>query len=275
MLEDLQALIDEIRHSRKYHHLDLPESTLRDLLEKELPRHRTLGEALKVVRKKLHNIVAPYLGDPDYGAARLALEQAFASGGVEAIKSACSGILSAHASTRERLPIAGQFYAQLFALTGQPKSILDLACGLNPFFFPWMGLPLSTRYHAYDIHRPRVELINHYFTLQGLSPLASVQDILVQPPTLEGEVAFLFKEAHRLEQRQRGCNLPLWLSLNVRWLLVSLPPASLSGRHDLADKQRRLVYSLLENAPPDSPARSWRVTEIQFENELVFCIEMK
>jgi 16S rRNA (guanine(1405)-N(7))-methyltransferase len=182
------------------------------------------------------------------------------------VKAACTAILTSHASTRERITILEEFYPRLFSCTGQPSVILDLACGLNPFTFPWMGLPLSTRYYAYDINRPRVALINHYFSLQGLTPLASTEDILVNPPQVGADVAFFFKEAHRFEQRQRGCNLAFWQALRVRYLLVSLPTSSLTGRHSLVDGHRKLVYSILTGQP-------WQVTEILFTNELVFCID--
>ncbi len=220
--DPLDPLIQELLSSRKYKGLDLPAETVRDLLARELPNHRSSKDALQEVRKKLHNIMAPYLGDPDYSVAAKTLEDAFQSGSSQSVKAACSQLLATHASTRERLKILDEFYPRLFSLTGSPKTILDLACGLNPLTFPWMGLPPDTCYYAFDIHRPRVTLINRFFELAGLAPLAACQDILVTPPQVQGDVAFLFKEAHRFEQRQRGYNRSLWLALQVPYLLVSL-----------------------------------------------------
>jgi 16S rRNA (guanine(1405)-N(7))-methyltransferase len=196
------------------------------------------------------------------------LDTAFASGDQGVVHQTLTRILGAHASTRERLPHLQEFYAAIFAHTGQPDAILDLACGLNPLAFPWMGLPATTRYHAYDIHAPRVALINHYFGLQGLRPLAAVQDVILTPPQVEAPVAFFFKEAHRFEQRQRGVNRAFWMALQVRWLIVSLPAASLTGRHDKTDQHRRLVYNTIAGLP-------WQVTEEQVGQEMVFIIERK
>ncbi len=39
-----------------------------------------------------------------------------------------------------------------------------------------------------------------------ISAEARVQDILIKPPDVEADIAFFFKEAHRFEQRQHGCN---------------------------------------------------------------------
>jgi 16S rRNA (guanine(1405)-N(7))-methyltransferase len=259
-------IINEILASKKYRDLGIPLETVRDLLEQELAAARSEKEAIKAVRRKLHNIVAPYLGDPAYLDAAHQIDAAFDPGDPAAVKAACTRILSAHASTRERLPHLEEFYARIFARTGLPGAILDLACGLNPLAFPWMGLPASVQYSAFDIHTPRVALINHYFTRQGLQPLTAVQDVIVSPPQMKAPVAFFFKEAHRFEQRQRGVNRLFWQALDVRWLVVTLPAASLSGRHDKSDQHRRLVYNTIAGLP-------WQVTEDQAGDEMIFWIE--
>lgn len=266
-VDPIQPLVDELLNSRKYRALNLPAETVRDLLEQELPRHRSGKDALKAVRHKLHTIVAPYLGDPDYGQVAADLHAA-STAAPQALRAACAEILATHASTRERLAVLEDFYPRLFAVTGQPDSILDLACGLNPFAWPWMGLPASTHYHAYDIHAPRVAAINAFFETQGLAPLAEVRDVLVRPPEIKADVAFLLKEAHRMEERQRGCSRSFWRALKVRWLLVSLPAESLSGKFQLADRQRALVQQAIGGA-------GWPVTELVFGSEIVFCIEKR
>ena len=129
-----------------------------------------------------------------------------------------------------------------------------------------MGLSEKINYYAYDIHQPRLTLINQFFELVGLPQLAIKQDVLVDPPQVEADVAFLFKEAHRFEQRQKGCNRPLWQALNVRYLLVSLPPQSLSGHYNLVERQRQLVQSIVKGLP-------WKVEEVLFKNEMVFIID--
>jgi 16S rRNA (guanine(1405)-N(7))-methyltransferase len=262
----VQPLIRAVLNSRKYRDLGIPPETVRDLLEKELALGRNEKAALKAVRQKLHNVMAPYLGDPDYEQAAVDLELALAADEMDGVRAVCTHILQAHASTRERQPLLEAFYPRLFAVTGQPQTVLDVACGLHPFGLPWMGLPPETHYHAYDIHRPRVDLINRFLTLLGMAPLAELRDVLVQPPEVQADVAFFFKEAHRFEQRQRGCNRPFWQALKVHWLLVSLPVVSLSGQHSLLEGSRALVRSVLGDLP-------WRVEEILFENEVVFAIE--
>ena len=264
--DPLDAMTEKILSSAKYRRLNLPSGMVRDLLTREMSNHPDPKDATQEARKKLHQIVASYLGDPNYEVAVGPLQEAFVSGDKLAIRAACSQVLATHVSTRERLEILDEFYPRLFNLYGQPEIILDLACGLNPLTFPWMSFPTTVKYYAFDINQPRVQFINLFFEMAGLEPLATWQDILLDPPQIFADMAFFFKEAHRFEQRQRSCNRAFWLSLKVRYLLVSLPPTSMSGQHNLTDQQRRLVYSTVEGL-------DWKVTEVPFQNELVFVIE--
>ena len=90
----------------------------------------------------------------------------------------------------------------------------------------------------------------------------------MEPPEVDADVAFFFKEAHRFEQRQRGCNRAFWQAIRTRWLLVSLPATSLTGRRDLAAHQRALVQRTLQGL-------DWPVTELQVLDELIFCINKR
>lgn len=259
-------LVAKVLSSRKYRGLNIPEATVLDLIHHAQEQSNDSREVDHILREKMHNLMAPYLGDPDYAACQLELNAAYSSDDKTQIKVVCQKILSAHASTKERLPILDDFYERLFAYTGRPKVILDLACALNPFALPWMSLTPDTLYYAYDLHQPRLDVINHLFQLNGMPPLAICQDILVDTPIIKADVAFFFKEAHRFELRRHGCNREFWQRIQAKHLLVSLPTTSLTGSHPKIDQHRRLVTDTIAGLP-------WQVHEIEFENELVFCIE--
>ena len=263
--EEVKAITASLLSSRKYKGLDLPEETILNLIDQNFPHGKNARDVEKVVRQKLHNIIAPYLETLDYADARAELNS-IGPWDKEAIEKFCLKVLEKHASTRERLPIMADFYNRIFETTGIPNSILDLACGLNPFALPIMNLPVSTSYYAYDLHQPRIQLINDLFLLLGRPPLAEKRDILVDPPKEKADIAFFFKEAHRFEQRQHGCNRAFWESLNVRYLLVSLPSANLTGSRSMINGQRILVERTLKGLP-------WTVQELVFETEIVFCID--
>ncbi len=263
MTVDVDSIIQSILQSKKYRDIELCEETVRDLLHGELKHHKNTKSAIKATRKKLHRIVATYLGDPDYAEAMQELTNAAQT---DTLEGACTMLMQFHASTKERLKILDSFYATLFAHTGPPATILDIACGLNPLSFRWMRLPTTTRYYAYDIHQQRVDCINHYFMLEGLLPLAKMQDILVYYPQEQADVALVLKEIHTFERRKRGSSLALFNALNVRYIVATLPTRNLTGRRDREEYHRQLFYGIVDQMP-------WKITEISFENEMVFCID--
>jgi len=262
---DPAVLAQSILASRKYRDLNLPPETVIDLIQRGLDNGLKPSQAVDDARDKLHNIIAPYLGDPNYAESSEQLIGNPSFSDLLVIKTFCLKMLGKHASTRERIPYLEDFYHQIFYVTGVPHSILDLACAMHPFAFPWMNLPEECKYSAYDLHQPRVALINQFFSAAKINGQAYFGDILLHPPQKLAEIAFFFKEAHRFEQRQRGCNRAFWQALQVNWLVVSLPATNLTGRFDLADRQRKLVSETLDGL-------NWPLVELQVGNELLFCI---
>ncbi len=261
----IQVLIAKVLDTKKYRYSGLNPDTIEDLIRQETPHHTSPKKIQKAVRRKLHNIVAPYLGEPDYAALTKDLQEIEDNSlNSPQLISFCQHVLSQHASTAERIPVMSEFYSQLFSATGQPQSILDLACGLHPLAFPWMGLPTTIRYHAYDILQPRIDFINQFFNKLGMAPLAENRDILVNPPTHHADLAIFFKEAHRFEKRQPGCNQAFWESLKVDKLALSLPTQNLSGTHRLINAHHSLVHA---NLPENH-----QVHEIRVANEIIFLI---
>lgn len=258
---DLEKVVAAVKESRKYG--DTSEETIRQLAVEALKQHKRPKAAIKAVRKRLHSIMAPYLGDPDYEAAAAALDDAFAAGDEEAVKAVCLAALDGHLSTRERLPIMEEFYSQIFTQTGVPERLLDLGCGLNPMAFPWMGLPDTVEYVAYDIHEPRIDFLNHYFRLQGLAPLARVQDIALRPPRETADVALFLKEMPRFERNYPGSGRRLLSELPVRYLVVSFPTISTHGGRSLVNRYREFFDQLVAG-------EGWPVQELMFEGEMVF-----
>jgi 16S rRNA (guanine(1405)-N(7))-methyltransferase len=263
--ELVRELTEAIIRSPKYKHSDILEATIVDLVAQETTHHSTRTEILDASRRKLHNIVAAYLGNPDYDKAQDMLDVAFSAGSQEEVKSACIGILSAHVSTRERLPILEKLYTEIFKITGRPHIILDLACGLHPLSFPWMDLPVSTRYHAYDIQKRRVAFLNHFFLAQGMEDMAEARDVIASPPEVSADIAFIFKEVHRFEQRRRGCSRALLEKIAARWVVISLPAQSMHSKHDFTQSYRTMFYRIIEGSP-------WPVQELTLADEIFFII---
>ena len=265
-VDDFEALVAQLLRAKKYRAVGVTEQTVRDILRTELERQPNVKAALHVARRKLHEVVALYLGDPDYDAAEAKLHTACASGNADAIRATCAAIMEQHHSTRERLPLLDAFYPRIWQVTGKPRAVLDLACGLNPLALPWMDLPPEARFYAYELHKRRAQFLARTLEWLGVAGGAWARDILVQPPAERGDVALLLKEIHRMEKRRRGIVLPLLDALDVRWIVLSSPTRSRSGRRAMKEIYRQQVHAILA-------ARPWRVVELDFTGELVYCVE--
>lgn len=239
--EEIGQIAQRIANSKKYRAMQIPRETILDLLQIEFAKHSKKAEAIKTAKAKLHNITAVYLDKLDYSKADQALKSALTNKSGKSIAAVCLQFLQSHHSTNERIPYMDSFYAYIMKKIGNTCSILDLACGLNPFVIPLVGFPSSISYFAYDIHAPRIELIKTLFVSIDINGSAEVRDILIQPPQQKATAAFLFKEAHRLEKRRNGASRDLIRSLNVDYLFISLPNQSLQGKYDLRGRMRRIV----------------------------------
>ena len=263
----LDALIQAVEVSRKYRDLQIPHTTLYDILDYESQHSNSRKELEANFRKSLHNIIAPYLEDINYLAETEGLNiLRDQDPSQEDLKSWCADKMRRHASSRERLPFLETFYEKILSKIGTPKSILDLACALDPLGLPWMNLPPSTNFAAFDIHQPRLAFLGTFFKCFYPEARAIHQDILTEIPDQAADCAFFFKEAHRLEKRRPGSNRELFEGLNVKWLVVSLPSRDLAGHHSLETYHTSLIEKSIEGQP-------WRLTIDIAGNELIFFIQ--
>ena len=96
--DDIKQMIEHVLRSRKYAGMRLPAETVEDLIRQEIAAGKNPKEVEKSMREKLHQIIAPYLGDPDYAQEEIRLEEAAAQG-EDAIKNWCLQMLSVHTSS--------------------------------------------------------------------------------------------------------------------------------------------------------------------------------
>jgi len=262
----IDTLIEEAQNSRKYRDLDIPRATLLDILTHESQRSNSRKELEDKFRKSLHNIIAPYLEDINYPVETVALKNLHDQNPSEAdLKSWCKKRMSLHASSRERLPYLDTFYQTITAAIGTPNTILDLACALDPLGLPWISLSQSTRFLAYDIHKPRLLFLQTFFNSFYPNASAIHQDILTDIPTQSADCAFFFKEAHRLEKRQPGATIQLLQQLNVDVIVLTLPATDLARHHSLENYHTQLVEKAIQG-------QDFHFEKIRVGDELLFFI---
>ncbi|MEK6935837.1 MAG: hypothetical protein AABW67_03550 [Nanoarchaeota archaeon] len=145
-------------------------------------------------------------------------------------------LLSLTLSTKERLNYYEQIYQKIFEITGKPKIIVDLGCGLNPLSIPLMNLK-NINYFAYDIDEEDKNFLNKYFEVmksRGLNGKAEILDInnkqkLASIPS--SDIIFLFKVLDLIDNKKTNKNeLIKFLLTKTKFLVVSFATATLTGR---------------------------------------------
>lgn len=262
----LDQVVSAVASSKRYGAI-CPD-TIRRIAARETAAapHASIKALVKATKRGLHQICGAFEQSPDYEAAYQQLEAAYRAGTKTEIEAACRCVLALHSSTRERLPILDQFYTWIFQVTGQPGSILDLGCGLNPVALPWMGLAPGSRYAALDIDAAGIQLVNRYLLLAGFEPLARRQDVLTQPPESPVDVALLLKTSSTLERQEKGATVRLVEALRAPFVVVSFAVKSLGGREKGMGAHYRRQFQAMAHGRP------WRIEELAFDSELVFVV---
>lgn len=269
MQPPLQQLLEAIQASAKYRHVDA--EFIRSLGAGELEKRRTLKEAIKATKNKLHQVGAAYQENtPRYAHWLEALQAASQAGDPARLQATCREIMKLHASTRERLPFLPCFYYELLKDMAPVRSILDIACGLNPLAIPWMPLAPGARYYACDIYQDMIDFLNASFPLLHVDGEAKVCDVIQQCPAHKVDVAFVLKTIPVLEQIDKSAGLRLLQSIQADHLVVSFPAASLGGRRGGRGKNMETTYEAhLYELVAGQP---WSIQRYSYDNELVFVI---
>ena len=147
-------------------------------------------------------------------------------------------ILKSHLSTKERLPIYKELYEKLWEIIGKPKSIIDLAAGMNPFSFEFMNLD-KVKYFASELSKEDVKFIQKYFDsekrISGKTRVINLLKIKKNPQLLKklpnSDVCFLFKVLDSIElTRKEKIGEIIIENVPVRWVIVSFPTRTISQK---------------------------------------------
>ncbi|GHO89016.1 hypothetical protein [Dictyobacter formicarum] len=262
----LEQLVADVSHSSKYR--DICPELISAIGAQELAKRRSLKEAVKATKNKLHQIGGAYLDGRDNQVSWLAaLKQALQTGQPDQVKQACRHIMEYHASTRERLPILDEFYTSIFAQLPPIHSILDIACGLNPLALPWMPLLEPFTYYAYDIYQNMMDFLAAYFELMHIEGHCQTRDVIQACPTQSVDLALVLKVLPCLEQLDKHAAYRLLHTLNARYIVVSYPIQSLGGKSKGMASYYEEHFKRLVNVD------NWQVRKLEFSTELVFLID--
>ncbi|HEY0733482.1 MAG TPA: hypothetical protein VGD69_01125 [Herpetosiphonaceae bacterium] len=259
----LEKLIQAVLESSKYRAISL--DLIQNIGRRELGVRRNLKEAIKATKNKLHQVSGAYLdAKPQYERWAELLAASAQSGDPQALRQGCLAIMQHHASTRERIELLDRFYTTIFAELPPIRSVLDVACGLNPLSIPWMPFDGAMTYYACDIFADQVAFLNTCLPLLGVGGQAFTCDLVSAPPQEQVDVALALKVLPPLEQIDKHSSLRLLRTLNARIIIVSFPARSLGGRN------KGMAENYESRFLPMAQAEQWQIERFDFPTELVF-----
>lgn len=249
-MKNKEEIFNEIITSKKYSNLS--KDLINKLIDEELPKYKSNKDIIKSVKNRLHQLHGIYKNDKsDQVSSKLLEEEMY------------DKILMLHTSTKERLNDYSKFYKDIFEVTGKPKTILDLACGYNPFSLSYLNIK-DIEYYAYDINEETNELLNKYFKKENIKGYAKVLDLSSNIPNEKVDLTLILKFLPLLKKEEQ---LNLLDNLNTKYIVISFPTKSVSGKNvgmkqNYTNNFKELIinkYNILK--------------EIEYDNEIVFIIE--
>ncbi len=276
----LEQVVAAVQASARYR--AVAEPLIRSVAARELSKRKGLKDTIKATKNKLHQVAGAYIEEPRYDAWLAELRSVWsATEGVarereQARRDALRKVMARHASTRERLPILDQFYAQTLAGFGPVRSVIDIACGLNPLTLSWAPLAEDVEYYACDIFGDMMGFLAGYFALEqaheraGLRGSAVLRDVIADPPTQRADLALILKAIPCLEQVDKSAGERILRACHADRMLISFPAHSLGGRSKgMVENYEARFHDLLAQSGIASGAQ---VQRFEFATELAFLV---
>jgi len=137
-------------------------------------------------------------------------------------------LLKTHSSTAERI----DFYPKLKRRISKinPKTILDLGCGLNPIALA----SKKTKYYASDIKEDELKIIKKFFKEKNIKGKTFIQDLRNPPKKFpKADICLILKVFDILEENKKKriiLTQKILKALDCKTILVSFPTKKLSGK---------------------------------------------
>lgn len=195
------------------------------------PKSKEFKEIIKHTRKKLRD----YYGSYNTTITNLKKEELNTT-----------DLLKKHLSTRERIAD----FEKVSEFIGNKKSILDLGCGYNPFFYN--QLKSKPKYLASDISND-LEHIKKYFEQEKINgdilklDLTDEDDLKkLNEISKDYEVTLLLKVLDPLEKQKKNISKKVFENINSKEIIVSFSTMSIGGRVPIKSK-RTWFYKLIKD----------------------------
>ncbi len=135
--------------------------------------------------------------------------------------------LSGHTSSAERLAHYPTLYKKIFAITGKPKSILDLGCGLNPLSYSFLGC--TPHYVAVEYTSFACSVLRNFFSSEQIDAEVLQKDLRHSKSFPACDVCFCFKLFDTLESKHHKLAEKLLDAVDCPWIVVSFATVAVKG----------------------------------------------
>lgn len=156
-------------------------------------------------------------------------------------------ILGLHKSSKERLPYYSLVYKKIFEIAGVPKRIIDLACGLNPFSYPFLGC--KPEYVACDLSEKDLDFIKEYFKIMRIKGSTKKINLIksnLYEVVKKNDLVFLFKTLDSLETIKRNISGQVLRNIQGKFIVVSFSTKSLGGGKIIRKEKRAWFERLIK-----------------------------
>jgi len=179
-------------------------------------------------------------------------------------------ILLTNLSTKERLEIYDSLYSDIFSITGNPESILDLGSGINPVSYPFLGVD-KIKWIAYELSENDCKFLDEYFKIMarhtGLKGKAELTDLSFVKEFPKTDVCFLFKVLDVFEMKGHKLSEELLKRIKSKWIIASFSSRTISGKKMMFSRRGWFEMMLKRN--------EYSFKKIEKENEIFYVIKNK
>jgi 16S rRNA (guanine(1405)-N(7))-methyltransferase len=219
---------------------------LEDADEKTLHKKKEYKELIKEIRNQLRILYGVFITN-DYSKREKYLEELKEDPSLDNHKK----ILLCHRSSIERIDDYEEIYKKIFSITGKPKKVLDLACGLNPISYIFMNC--KPEYFASDLSKKDMDFLQKYFDIMKIKGKTKDLDLVKDYEELKEiskdvNITFLFKALDSLETIKKNITKEIMPNIKSKHIIVSFPTASIGGRKKIKKEKRNWFEKLIKKS---------------------------
>lgn len=243
--KELKSLDTEIGKKELETYFKQNENLKDELIDKDFnKRSKEYKQVVKEVRKKLREIYGVFIKKGFEKREKL-LEKIKETSGND--KKLIIQLLDLHQSSSERILYYKEIYKKIFEITGTPKTVLDLACGLNPVSYSFMGC--NPKYVASDISGKDMKFLSEFFKIKRIDGKTEKIDLINEQEKLnnvKADICFLFKALDSLETIKKNISKELINAINAKWIVISFSKISIGGGKKISKNKRNWILNFIK-----------------------------